>query len=431
MSANPSKNDIAWQAIFQEESILENIERDGCFYISSEKINKKREARLMTKFDHQFQLSQPFRENNLSIQPVSRGKYIIGPFSSYFSFSKNRMFSDTDIKYCDPLPSHIKTITTKNISTESSAVICAYLSGMLDDILEEETNFTVFGRMSTGSFEYKIDNLKTGQPQKIRVDNSQCEIDGGFEGKRKFAIIEAKCQSVDDFIIRQLYYPYKLWKSKIQKEIVPIFLSLSNNIFTFYVFSFRNPNQYNSIQLESVHRYCIGQYEIELSDIRRIIDDIKSFEKDDDLTFPQADKFNRIIDLLDKLYIHEIPLSKNEITTKYAFDVRQTEYYISAGLYLGIFERTQEKSIRLSNKGQKIMMLDPKRKNLELVKTILSHKVFNLVLGKYLENAKRLDRNEITEIMRNNLSGLNPNTLSRRAQTVEKWVEWILQLTST
>ncbi len=55
-----SKNDNAWQALFQEESILETINKDGCFYITSERINKKREARLMTKFDHQVQLPKLF-----------------------------------------------------------------------------------------------------------------------------------------------------------------------------------------------------------------------------------------------------------------------------------------------------------------------------------------------------------------------------------
>jgi hypothetical protein len=272
MSANPSKNDAAWQALFQEEDVLSTIERDGCFYISSEKINKKREARLMTKFDHQVQLPKLFRDNKLSIQPVSRGNYIIGNFSSYFQLPEDRDLPE--IKYFE-LPAHVETISSQNITSESSAVLCAYLSGMLADILEEEILFTVFGRMSTGRFNYQIHNTRIGGNQNIIVENSQCEIDGGFEGTSKFAIIEAKCQSVDDFIIRQLYYPYRLWRSKLIKEVIPIFLSFSNNIFTFYAFDFSNLYQYNSIQLRSVHRYCIGQYEIEMSDVRQTFNSIK------------------------------------------------------------------------------------------------------------------------------------------------------------
>ena len=338
MNVRSTKNDDAWNELFEEESILKNIKRDGFYYISSKIINKKREARLMTKFDHQVQLPRIFKENNLSIQPVSRGNYIIGAFSSYFQFPEDRI--SPDIKYVE-LPSNIETLVSNYVSSESSAIMCSYLSGMLTDILGEEIIFTVFGRMSTGEFEYRIHDSRTSNSQDINVANAQCEIDGGFEGINKFAIIEAKCQSVDDFIIRQLYYPYRLWKSKLSKEVLPIFLSFSNNIFTFYVFSFPDLHQYDSIELESIHRYCIGQYEVEIADIRNILSNVEFIEQDNQTPFPQADKFERVIDLLDKLYTYtqDCPLTNEDITIEYAFDPRQTVYYVSAGVYLGLIER--------------------------------------------------------------------------------------------
>jgi hypothetical protein len=429
MSVNPSKNDIAWQAIFQEEDIISSIQRDGYFYISSEKINKRREARLMTKFDHHVQLPKIFKDNHLSIQPVSRGGYVIGGFSSYFLLPDFKKLPD--VKYCD-LPAQIETINTQRLSSESSIILYAYLSGMIDDILDEETLFTVFGRMSTGKFEYRIYNSRSQGDQHITVENSQCEIDGGFEGESKFAIIEAKCQSLDDFIIRQLYYPYRLWKSKIAKEVIPIFLSFSNNIFTFYVFDFPDVYHYNSIQLKSIHRYCIGHYEIDMADLRELFGGLQIIEEDNQQTFPQADKFDRVIDLMDKLYIND-PLTKDEITTEYAFDVRQADYYVSAGGYLGLFDRLKVGSnptrYTLTRKGQEIMKLDPKRRNLELARAILSHKVFNTVFGEYLE--RKPSRERIIEIMITNLNDLNLTTIKRRSQTVEKWIDWIFQLTST
>ena len=429
MSANLSKNDAAWQAIFQEEDIISSIQRDGYFYISSEKINKYREARLMTKFDHQVQLPKIFKENHLSIQPVSRGGYIIGGFSSYFPLPEYKRLPE--IEYCD-LPTKIETIDSQRLNSESSVILYAHLSGMIDDVLDEKTLFTVFGRMSTGKFDYEIHNSRIEDKQRITVENAQCEIDGGFEGESKFAIIEAKCQSLDDFIIRQLYYPYRLWQSKISKEVIPIFLSFSNNIFTFYVFDFSNVYHYDSLQLKSIHRYCIGHYEIDLTDLRELSKRIEVIEEEDRSTFPQADKFERIIDLMDKLYIND-PLTKDEITTEYAFDVRQADYYISAGAYLGLFDRLKTGSsaarYSLTHKGQEIMKLDPKRRNLELVRAILSHKVFNIVFKEYLE--QKPSRQRIIEIMSTNLNDLNLTTIKRRSQTVEKWIDWILQLTST
>ena len=428
MSAKPTKNDQAWLEIFQEKDVLHHIKQDGLFHISSEEINKKREARLMTKFDHQFQLPKVFKDHGLSIQPTSRGSYVIGAFSSYCNLPENRNLPD--IQYLD-LPPYLETIDSQQISSESSAILCAHLSGMLTDILEEDMFFTVFGRMSTGTFDYTINNPKIGNRQKIRVENSQCEIDAGFEGVSKVAIIEAKCQSFDNFIVRQLYYPYRLWQSKLTKKVIPILLSFSNNIFTFYVFQFTDIHHYNSIKIKSIYRYCIGQNEIELSDIRQIFESIQRFEDDRLLTFPQADKFIRVIDLLDKLRINEVPLTKDEITTEYAFDVRQTNYYISAGIYLGLIEKLPKSTqYRLTDKGQEIMRLDPKRKNLELVRAILSHKIFHFALSQYLTHYSKPDRQEICTVMSETLGDLNQTTIERRSQTVNKWTEWILQLTS-
>jgi hypothetical protein len=157
MTASKSKNDKAWEIIFEEDKILDLIARQGFFQISSTRINQQREARLMTKFDHAVQLPQIFSENDLTIQPISRGNYIIGAFESYFQLPKK---SSEDVVYRE-LPPHIKTLEPSNIYSESSAIICAFLSGMIDDVLGETTNFTILGRMSTGTFKYYIQNTVT------------------------------------------------------------------------------------------------------------------------------------------------------------------------------------------------------------------------------------------------------------------------------
>lgn len=355
MSAKQSKNDISWEVIFKEENIIKKIKEDGFFEISSSKINEQREARLMTKFDHAVKLPKIFRDNGLTIQPISRGSYVIGTFESYFQLPKK---SSTNIIYRE-LPPHLETIDPSNIYSESSAILCAFLSEMIDDVLEEKTNLTVLGRMSTGTFNYQIRDAKTRINHNISVKNSQCEIDGGFESESKFALIEAKSETVDDFIIRQLYYPYRLWTSKTDKEVVPIFLTISNDIFSFYRFRFLEKNVYNSLELVSEHRYCISKQEIEISDIRRLLTETAIVSEQEEIPFPQADSFLRIIDLLGKLYNANEPLSKDEITLVYAFDERQTNYYVTAARYLGLVTkehmRNQDVTFSLNSEGQYIM----------------------------------------------------------------------------
>lgn len=431
MTASTSKNDKAWEIIFEEEQILDVIARQGFFEISSTRINKQREARLMTKFDHAVKCPQIFKDNGLTIQPISRGNYVIGAFESYFKLQSK---SSVDVVYRE-LPPHIETLESSNIYSESSAIICAFLSGMIDDVLGETTNFTVLGRMSTGTFDYKIRNLKTGLFHDIKVTNSQCEIDGGFEGENQFAIIEAKSETIDDFIVRQLYYPYRLWNSKIEKDVVPIFLTISNDIFTFYRFRFNEEELYNSLELVSEHRYCISKSDIEMSDIRGILAETKIVADDDDIPFPQADSFPRIIDLLGRLYNANESLSKDEITLIYAFEERQTHYYVTAAIYLGLVTREQKakQKVRysLSQHGYSVMSQHPQKRNIELLKCILQHRIFNESLTTWLEKAESLSKDEIVSIMgkgKEKIAVGSDTTRRRRASSVRGWIEWILEL---
>ncbi len=225
-----SKNSTKWNIIFQQDNILEEVNKKGFFKISATRIKKEREPRLMTKFDHAVQLPEIFRKNNLSIQPTSRGEYIIGRFKSYFELPKH---DDSGVRY-KTLNPNISTLDAASIYSESSALLCAFHSGMIDEVLGESSLFTTFGRMSTGSFSYDIEISKSQAYQQVDVVNSQCEIDGGFETENKYGLLEVKTGEKNDFIIRQLFYPFRLWQSRTHKEVVPIFLTVSNDLFSFY-----------------------------------------------------------------------------------------------------------------------------------------------------------------------------------------------------
>jgi hypothetical protein len=67
------------------------------------------------------------------------------------------------------------------------------------------------------SFDFNINSSKG--LFKVNVGNSQIEIDGGYEGDSSLNLIEAKNYISDDFLVRQLYYPYKLWNNKITKQL--------------------------------------------------------------------------------------------------------------------------------------------------------------------------------------------------------------------
>ncbi|MDR1534165.1 MAG: hypothetical protein LBU64_03600 [Planctomycetota bacterium] len=83
MDVNGTKIDRAWERLFARHDILARIKAEGSFRIASAQINEAQEARLMAKFDQSIYLPDIFRANRLSILPVTRGDYLIGPFVTH------------------------------------------------------------------------------------------------------------------------------------------------------------------------------------------------------------------------------------------------------------------------------------------------------------------------------------------------------------
>lgn len=420
-----SKNDIAWEKIFDKYSILEKLANNERVSISSTEINQFREARLMTKFDHKSQLPKLFIDHNLSILPTSRGTYEIGNFKTFCEFNKD----DIEITSID-FPTFLESIDYKDITSESTAINCAFISKMLHDFIGEENLFpTVSGRMSSSVFDFTINS---GQNLlKINVDNSQIEIDGGYEGDNSLNLIEAKNYISDDFLIRQLYYPYRLWSSKIRKRVRPIFLTYSNGIFHLREYEFTNPELYNSIRLIQHKKYAVQEGDINIENIQNILDKVQIL-KEPELPFPQADSFERVINLCELLKQKGF-ISKDYITQNYDFDHRQTDYYSNAAKYLGLIDviyNNKKIGCKLTNEGNRIFNLPIIERQLEFVKLILAHKAFKNTLELYFNKGNVPTKDEVVEIMKDaKLYNIDSEqTYKRRASTVISWINWILEL---
>jgi len=420
-----SKNDLAWEKVFDKYKIIEKISLEGHHLISSTSINEFREARLMTKFDHKSQLPKLFIDNDLSILPTSRGGYIIGSFDTFCNFNVDEI-EVTKINF----PTFLESLDYRDITSEATAINCAFVSKILHNFTEEENLLpTVSGRMSSSSFNFDINSLKN--LFKINVINSQVEIDGGFEGDYSLNLIEAKNYISNDFLIRQLFYPYKLWCGKIQKKVRPIFLTYTNGIFHLREYSFENPNHYNSITLIKHRKYVIQEGSLNIESIQQILDNVK-INKEPEIPFPQADSFDRIINLCELLKQKGF-LSKEEITQNYDFDERQTDYYSNAGRYLGIIAIGRDNinnqiGCYLTDKGKKIFNINLIDRQYEFIKLITSHSVFKNVLNLYFTNGEIPNKNVIVEIMKQSklYKIEKDSTYHRRASTVIGWINWIM-----
>ena len=420
---------MAWNKIFDELDISRKILEQGKFVITAQQIKgiSGREPRLMAKFDHSENLPKVFRDNELAILPISRGSYVISNFNAYHQFE----VENTPIERLS-LPSYIQSLNVDNIFSETVALNSAFASGMLRDFLDdEELLSTVSGRMKSGDLEFSIDNTRTNTSQRIVVNNAQIEIDAAYEGIEGLAIFEAKNDLSPDFLVRQLYYPFLTWSNKMTKPVRPVFLVYSNGIYRLYEYGFECSESYNSIKLVKHKRYSVEDIDISMADIQDVFKSIQLVDEPNDIPFPQADDFERVINLCELLNEHQ-QLTRNEVTDNYAFNVRQTNYYVDAARYLGLVEKNRsdgDVAYRLSSHGLRVLRMPYRQRQLELCKGILQHRVFYLTFQQTQQVGVVPRKQQIMENLEISTSDkMSETTLGRRSSTVRGWVEWIFKL---
>lgn len=425
----------AWQVLIDKYDISTEISNNGFFKISASQIKEVKEPRLMAKWDSSEQLPNSLKKNKINLLPDSRSSYILSDFLLYQELPKVVEHVKNMAKV--ELPD-LQTINVDNISSEANAINVLQISGILEDFLELDLDDVLYatfnGRMSSGKFDFKVDTRRQIQ-LKVDVDRAQIEIDGGFESDHCVVVLEAKNVLHEDFHIRQLYYPYRLWESKVDKPVRLIFSIYTNKIFRLMEYRFKEKENYSSIELVRTKNYSLEDTSITLDEIKDVYDSIKDTEVisdnmnvEDSVPFIQADNFERIVSLLENMY--ENPMTSEEIIELMKFTTRQRDYYFNAGKYLGLFQKLKEDKVRkygLTNIGVAVYKKSYKERQLELVKLILSHRIFRDLFEEILETGVIPDKGRVVELeLEYNVCSID--VASRRATSVISWLNWIFNL---
>jgi hypothetical protein len=106
-----------------------------------------------------------------------------------------------------------------------------------------------------------------GSSRPIPVNSVQFQVDGLFESKDEIVIVEAKAGTRDDFIIRQLYYPYRHYAAEHDKTIRTVFYIYDEGTGVNYLweYSFDDPQDYTSLTVERSEKYRINNPQQDLS----------------------------------------------------------------------------------------------------------------------------------------------------------------------
>ncbi len=419
----------SWEKLLLEYPIEANVSEKGIFYITARQIKKYKEPRLMAKWDSTQQLPKALKSRKLNILPISRGKYVIGDFLLYKEIPPLEERAERMLHV--DLPPY-ETIDANNINSEATAINALLLAGILDDFLDSSENAATFnGRMGTGAFTFKVNTYRNIK-RTIQVNNAQCEIDGGFENDDSVILLEAKNVVHEDFNVRQLYYPYRLWYNRVNKPIRLVFSIYSNQIFRLFEYRFADLYDYSSIELINSKNYSLQDTVIEINDLLRIRENT-SIVTDDNMEnttipFIQANSMDRVVSLLENLY--DNPMTRGQIAELMTFDLRQSDYYSSAGRYLGLFEKATEdrtKVTRLTSLGRRIYQLKYKERQLEIVGLILQHRIFAEFFD-YVNSEGELPTIEQIATRMRELKVCNESQIKRRASSVLGWLKWIFSL---
>lgn len=421
-NTHPSKNDHAWQHLFRKYKILEQLQHAPFFEISATQINTEREARLMTKFDHATQLPTPFRENRLGILPLTRGTYAIGTFHIFHTIED----LPTATYYLQP-HTFLQSLDLSLVTNEATAIHLAHTSGILAHFTNEKVLYpTISGRMGTSTFEFDI-NHTSQTTIALQVENAQIEIDAGYESPNALYLIEAKNHLANDFNVRQLYYPYRLWRERLSKPVRLIYLTYSDATYSLREYQFINPKHYNSLALQRHLCYRFLSGHLTLVRLKELIAStpIHPLPRD---PLPQADSFERIVNLCERL-LQDGSLTKQAIAQQYDFTPRQADYYIAAAKYLQLVAEKKsqhEYQLILSELGLEIFSMPIPNRRIALIQQILSIPPFRGCFALFLAcELQRPPLTSVLEVLARYYPELSTITLQRRTSTVVAWLAWI------
>jgi hypothetical protein len=381
-------------------------------YVSAAEVKRitHEEPRLMASMDSRERLPSVFSERGLFVLPVSNGRYAIVRGRGYQELEdvgEPRPFASR-------LPFELSALAYG--TGETGRILHAFHSGVLTDFTGvPEMYQAIGGRSRTSNFEFRVDGSGT-----ISVEGAGMEVDMGFEGRDSLILIEGKAHHRENFLIRQLYYPYRSFRDFQPKNVRAFFFVADAGTFSLWEYRWEDPLDYESIKLSKAESYRlvaesppVGVFE--------------SIEPDPNLDIiPQADDFEKVAEF--PLLVSGGVTTPKAWMNHYAIAYRQAYYYKEAAKAMG-FVSSDGGPFVLTAEGRKYVSLEPKERGDYLAGRILRIPIMNRVFHRVQQSGTRgVGKEEVARLIATS-SQLTGSTLPRRAGTVFSFFRWMGQTT--
>ena len=251
-------NNNSWKKIFDDYEILDHDFNRSPYLISAKQIKiscqefketGEKEVRILCKQDSREDRPEVFIKNNLFLLPVKNGTYNIIKGEGYIDIPK---IDKENTTYSPKLDFQLDT--AKVGDSEMQHLDFAYAVSLIRTFMGDNSLvLTIRGRKYTPEFEFYVGK------QLIKTDGVQTEVDAGYEGENQVVLIEAKNINATNVIIRQLFYPFRQWQSHTKKKVATLFFNKNQDedIYSIWQFEFKDPKNYNSIELIKSEKFKI------------------------------------------------------------------------------------------------------------------------------------------------------------------------------
>jgi len=335
-----------------------------------------------------------FRENGVFLLPVSTEEYVIVHGQGYHLLEEPGPPKRVEGRY------PFKMAMLGYGSGENRFLLQAFHSGLLKQFTRTPLLCDAAGgKMRTGDFDFRVDGSPT-----ISV------------------LFEAKPSWRSNFLIRQLYYPYRVARGLTSKNVRTFFMIADQDEETYnlWEYGWKDPSDYEQIKLVRKGCYLIEQ-------TAPPIETFEAIEPERDLGIvPQANDLQKVADF-PHLVRRGIDTAK-KWAEFYGIAIRQASYYRQAAEALNLVA-SEDGTYALTEDGRRYVEMDVLKGSdflaEQLLRVPLLNRVFQMVVD---SGSSGVGQEEIARLIAQS-SRLTGTTLPRRASTVFAYFRWIAMTT--
>jgi hypothetical protein len=383
------------------------------------------ELRLMAKMDSTEDVPTALKRHGYFILPIKNGEYVLVRGNG---FHKLERLPEPPTIFRPQLDFELVTLNVGD--SEMQHLDYSYNVGLFEKFAGVVgLRQTIRGRKRLPAIDFSV-----GRVGPIHVKAGvQVEVDSGCEGRDDIILIEGKVGQPPDFIIRQLFYPYRKWRHEIpQKRIRPWFFCSteisSKRLYNFWEYEFADDAQYESLRLKRSEAFLVepNRKRLTVDELLRV--HVKIQANAQLWNVPQADSFWRVAEI--PLLVEQGINTAEKVAAHYKFDPRQSSYYRQAAEFLGLVQLDKKNHrYTLTDLGREYVNLPADERRQLLAVLLVNFPPMRAALELSARaGAKGIGKTEIAKLIGRN-SKISSSTPGRRASTILTWFNWLQQAT--